>query len=206
MQATHQENLLASHAVSEAEAYDAAADYVSKRVDSSFEVAEGVKCYSQTLGSEIWQFIVRCRYGPLATIAVDAQSGQVITLTSDEIQAVHERWSIFLAREQGKVPLDDQGYVLAEYARRKADSYLGAEVSLFYSATHGVFIPLNYPIWQFAIQVRLPRLGLLGIMGTLDVDAQTGEVIPLTGQQIKQIRERADALVEFRTQTSAARI
>lgn len=34
--------------------------------------------------------------------------------------------------------------------------------------------------WPFAIQVRLPRLGVLGRMGTIDIDARTGEVLPLT--------------------------
>jgi hypothetical protein len=102
------------------------------------------------------------------------------------------------------LPLNTQGYVVAEYARRQADRYLGMQVSLFYSATEGVFIPLARPLWQFLLQVRLPHRGVLGILGTLDVDAQTGEVLPLTHKQIKRIRERADALVEFRTQTAAA--
>jgi hypothetical protein len=113
------------------------------------------------------------------------------------------------------LPLNEQGYVLAEYARRQADRYLGMQVSLFYSATDEVFIPLARPLWQFSVQVRLPGLGVIGSMGAIDVDAQTGEVIPLTQPQIKRIRERADAIrhcaaaptsaaVEFRTQTAAA--
>ena len=100
--------------------------------------------------------------------------------------------------------MNGHGYVLGEYARRQADSYLGTEVSLFYSATKGVFVPLTHPIWQFTLQVRLPRLGILGLMGAIDVDARTGEVLPLTHKQIKRIRERADALVEFQTQPTTA--
>jgi hypothetical protein len=190
--------------ISLADAQRAASDYIIKHLDPSFVAASGESYYSKTLGREVWQFVLRCEQGPLATIAVDAQTGEVVALTNDEIRAVRERAIIFIAKEQGVLPVDEQGYVLAEYARRQADSYLGAEVSLFYSTTNGVFVPLACPIWQFAIQVRLPRLGVLGIMGTLDVDAQTGEVIPLTHKQIKRIRERADALVEFRTQTATA--
>jgi hypothetical protein len=190
--------------ISQADAQRAASDYIAAHIDPAFAAANGENYYSKTLGREVWQFVLRCEQGPLATIAVDARTGEVVTLTSDEIRAVRERAVIFVAKQQDVLPVDEQGYVLAEYARRQADSYLGAEVSLFYSATNGVFVPLACPIWQFAIQVRLPRLGVLGIMGTLDVDAQTGEVIPLTHKQIKRVRERADALVEFRTQTPAA--
>jgi hypothetical protein len=80
------------------------------------------------------------------------------------------------------------------------------DVSLFYSAMDGVLIPLARPIWQFSIQVRLPRLGVVGIMGTIDVDARTGEVIPLTNKQIKRIDERAHVIVQFRTQATTARV
>ena len=190
--------------ISQTDAHRAAQDYVTARIDPTFEVVKGARYYSKPLGREIWRFLVRCDQGPVGSIRVDTQTGEVNALTTDETRAIREKAAIFTAKQQGKLPTDAQGYVLAEYARRQADSYLGAEVSLFYSATDGVFIPLAHPIWQFAIQVRLPRLGVLGIMGTLDVDAQSGEVTPLTHKQIKRIRERADALVEFRTQTAAA--
>ncbi|HMN26648.1 MAG TPA: hypothetical protein PKE45_00730 [Caldilineaceae bacterium] len=190
--------------VSRADAQLVASAYVADQVDPAFEVVDGARYYSKPLSREIWRFFVRCAQGPVGVIRVDAQTGAVNPLTTDEIRAMHEKAAIFVARQQGVLAVDTQGYVLAEYARRQADSYLGTEVSLFYSATDGIFVPLVRPIWQFSIQVRLPRLGVLGIMGTLDVDAQSGEVIPLTHKQIKRIRERADALVEFRTQTTAA--
>ena len=190
--------------VSQADAERTASAYVTANLDPAFEVVDGARYYSKPLGREIWRFFIRCVHGPVGAIRVDAQTGEVNPLAADEIRAMREKAAIFVARRQGRLPVDAQGYVLAEYARRQADSYLGAEVSLFYSATNGVFVPLARPIWQFAIQVRLPRLGVLGIMGTLDVDAQSGEVTPLTHKQIKRIRERADALVEFRTQTAAA--
>lgn len=190
--------------VSEADAHAAACAYAAAHVDAAFEVVDGAHYFSRPLGRAIWRFFLRGEHGPVGAIEVDAQTGAVIGLTDDEIRVIHEKAVILAARKQGVLPVDAQGYVLGEYARRRADSYLGAEVSLFYSATDGVFIPLARPIWQFAIQVRLPRLGVLGIMGTLDVDAQSGEVIPLTHKQVTRIRERADALVEFRTQTTAA--
>jgi hypothetical protein len=203
MQATL-DGITTSPAVQQTDAQRVAHAYVMAHIDPTFEVVDGVKYYSKPLEREIWRFFVRCMHGPVGAIRVDAQTGEVIRLTEDEIRAVREKAAIFVAKQHGVLPVNEHGYVLAEYARRQADSYLGAEVSLFYSTTNGVFVPLASPLWQFAIQVRLPRLGVLGIMGTIDVDARTGKVIPLSHKQIKQIRERADALVEFRTQTSAA--
>jgi hypothetical protein len=190
--------------ISQAAAQRAARIYVANHIDPAFEVIDAARFHSKPLGREIWQFIIRCEHAPLDAIDVDAQTGTVIPLTPEAIQAVREKAAIAEAHKRGVLPVNPHGYVLAEYARRQADSYLGSEVSLFYSATEGAFVPLTRPLWQFLIQVRLPRLGTLGILGTLDVDAQTGEVIPLTQKQIKRIRERADALVEFQTQPTAA--
>lgn len=181
-----------------------ASDYVATMIDPLFTLVESGQYYHKPLMRTVWQFIIRCADGPLHPIYVDLQNGEVIPLSPPDIQMVREKAAILAAEKQHQLPVDQQGYVLAEYARRKANSYLGREVSLFYSVTNGVFIPLVRPIWQFMIQVQLPRLGTLGMMGAIDVDAQTGEVMPLTRKQIKQIRERADALVQFHTQTPAA--
>jgi len=204
MQATLDRPTVRTATVSESDAQRAAQAYVTRAIDPAFVAVDGARYYSKPLGREIWRFFVRCEQGPLYPIQIDTQTGEVIALTSEEVRKVREKAAIFVARQQGVLPQDAQGYVLAEYARRQADSYLGMQVSLFYSATDGLFVPLARPLWQFTIQVRLPRLGVLGSLGMLDVDAQTGVVIVLTHQQIKRMRERADALVEFRTQTAAA--
>jgi hypothetical protein len=190
-------------AVDKTEARRAARAYVAANIDPAFEVVLDSHYHQQHREQAHWRFFIRCAHGPLTTLYVDAETGAVLPLTADEIRVVREKAAILTARQQGILPVDTQGYVISEYARRRANGYLSMEVSLFYSAVDGIFVPLARPIWQFSIEVRLPRLGALGIMGTIDVDAQTGEVIPLTPKQIKRIRERADALVELRTQTAA---
>jgi hypothetical protein len=190
--------------VSQADAQCAACTYVATHLDPAFEVVEGARYYSKPLGREIWRFFIQCAYGPLDAIKVDAQTGEVITPSADQVRRIRERALIAEARNRKTLPVDARGYVLSEYARRKANGYLSMEVSLFCSATEGVFIPLARPIWQFAIRFGLPRLGDFGILGMLDVDACSGEIIPLTSKQIKRMRVRADALVEFRTQATAA--
>jgi hypothetical protein len=196
--------MTSTSAVSQAEAQRTASAYVTAKLDPAFVVVLDTHYHQQPQQRTQWRFFVRCAHGPLTTVYVDAQTGAVLPLTGDEIRVVREKAAILTARQQGILPVDTQGYVLGEYARRRANGYLSMEVSLFYSATDGIFVPLARPVWQFSIEVRLPKLGALGIMGAIDVDAQSGEVIPLTHQQIKRIRERADALVEFRTQTTAA--
>jgi hypothetical protein len=89
-------------------------------------------------------------------------------------------------------------------ARRAANGYLSREVGIAFGAIEGVFVPLEHPIWQFAIQFHLPRLGQLGVMGIVDVNAQTGDPIPLPRQIIDSIQDRADAIVQFRTQPATA--
>jgi hypothetical protein len=191
-------------AVSQSDAQRTAMEYVAAHIDPTFEVVAGGRYSHKALGQEVWQFIVRCAYGPLDAVFVNVQSGAMLSLSSEQIGVIREKAAVLAARKQGIIPVDSQGYVLGEYARRRADAYLSMDVSLFYSAVEGIFVPLAQPIWQFLIEVQLPRLGILGRLGTIDVDAQTGEVIPLTHKQIQQIRERADALVEFRSQTAAA--
>ena len=193
-----------SPAVTETDAQQAASAYVTAHLDSTFTVANGTRYYHKVLQREVWQFIIRCEQAPLDAIYVDAQTGEVIPLREDQAHIVRERAAIAEAKTRGELPVDAHGYVLAEYARRKTNGYLSREVSLFCGATDGVLIPLARPIWQFAIRFSLPRLGELGILGTIDVDAHSGEVIPLTNQQIKRMRARADAIVEFQTQTATA--
>lgn len=107
---------------------------------------------------------------------------------------------------QDELPIDEHGYILAEYARRKTNGYLSREVSLFCGATDDVLIPLDPAIWQFAIRFKLPRYGELRILGTIDVDARSGQVFPLSSQQIEQMKARANAIVEFQTQSVTTRI
>jgi hypothetical protein len=204
MQATLEVPTVGTSTVSQSEAQRAASVYVTAHIDPAFAAVSGEQYDSQRLGRAVWRFIIRCQHGPLDGIQVDAQTGEVIPLSDEQVRIVRERAVIAEARARGELPVDEHGYVLSEYARRKANGYLSMDISLFCSASDGVFIPLERPIWQFAIRFGMPRFGELGLLGTLDVDAQTGEPVALTNKQIRQMRARADAIVEFRTQTTAA--
>jgi hypothetical protein len=176
--------------VSKTDAQAAANCYLAEQIDSAFEALSGAFYEQGPLARATWRFFVHSVHGPVGLIHVDAHSGTVISLTEHEIQVCQEKAVVLAARQRGVLPLDEHGYVLSEYARRRANQYLSMDVGMFYCAADGVLIPLARPIWQFSIQVRLPQLGVVAVMGAIDIDARTGEVIPLTNRQIKRIDER----------------
>lgn len=89
-------------------------------------------------------------------------------------------------------------------ARRAANRYLSQVVGIPFGAVAGVLIPMATPIWQFAIEFRLPRLGRLSIMGTIDVNAESGEPLSLPPTEIQKIQDRANVITQFSTQKTAA--
>ncbi|MCL4863765.1 MAG: hypothetical protein KJZ93_30445 [Caldilineaceae bacterium] len=189
--------------VSEADAHAAACVYVAAHVDAAFEVVDGAHYFSRPLGRAVWRFFLRGEHGPVGAIQVDAQTGEVIGLTDDEIRVIHEKAAILAARKQGVLPVDGQGYVLGEYARRQAAGYLGDHIGMFFNATDPLFVPGDPPRWQVTIVFKRYHLGPF-TLGVMDVDAHTGEPFPLSKAQLKRIGERVDDLVAFRTSPATA--
>ena len=189
--------------VSETDAQQAARDYVAAYLDPAFEVVEGTRFHHKSLGREIWQFIIRCVQGPLGAIAVDVRTGAVIPLDDDRLRVVREKAAMYAARKRNVLPVDADGYVLGEYARRQVSSYLDEHISLFYEGADPVFVPGEPPVWQVTIVFKQYHLGPF-FLGVIDVDAQTGEPLPLTTKQIKRIRERTRAIIRHQTPTPAA--
>jgi hypothetical protein len=178
--------------VSEADARHAASQYVADALDPSFEAVKGV-----LLGCEPrrWRFVIRSPYGPLGYLFVKAETGAVVPLTEDEKRIVRERALIVAAESRNERPMVAPGYVPVEYARRRANGYLTEQLSLHYSAIDGRLVAQGRPLWQFAIRFRLPRRDVAGVVGTLSVDARTGDPLPLTSEQLNQSRDRAHALL-----------
>ena len=51
------------------------------------------------------------------------------------------------------------------------------------------------PVWRLSLEMRLPGLGHVATLGTLDVDAQTREILPLTDEQIRTLQDQANAII-----------
>jgi hypothetical protein len=189
--------------VSQVDAQRAAMDYVADHIDPTFEVVKGARYFHKPLGQEIWQFIIRCAHGPLDAIHVSAQTGAIIPLTSQQVRVVREKAVLLAARKEGELPVDEQGYVLGEYARRRASRYLGDQLSMFYEGTEPILVPGDLPVWQVTIVFKMYGIGPF-TLGVLDIDAKTGEPISLTTEQIESIRERTRAIIRHQTPASAA--
>ena len=90
----------------------------------------------------------------------------------------------------------------ADDARRRANSYLVSCVSTGYRGINPELIPLTPLVWQLVIQYKVPTLPPIRV-GFLEVNAQTGEVIPLSPTQIEIIRERACAYLTANAPSTA---
>jgi hypothetical protein len=176
-----------------------AAAFVAEHLGNAYTVVNGTYYYSKPHARPLWRFLVRCPEGPIGVIHVEPDAGQVLPWTADETRILLEKAELLRARAQAVIPRNKDGYVLREYARRQATAYLSMQIGLQAVATDPIFIPLTPPIWQCLIELQIPRIGAIGVFGLLDVDAYTGEVLPLTGEQIQQIWTRGNAATEFCT-------
>lgn len=181
-----------------AEAQCRAMEYVTAQIDPKLCLSEHA---SYRHVDDTWLFLIRSEYGALHSIQVNAQTGKVIPLTQAQIHLVRERAAIAMARRQHVLPTNQQGYVLAEYARRKASEYLDANLSMFFTATEPMFVPSNPPIWQTTIVFKMYNVGPF-TLGIMDVNAHTGEPVALTNEELTRIRERTSVIIRYQTSTT----
>jgi hypothetical protein len=84
--------------------------------------------------------------------------------------------------------------VSPDAARRRANGYLTTNVSMTLHATELMLVIGKHPVWRLTLEMRLRGLGPVAILGTIEVDAQSGDVRPFTDDQIRAIQDRANAL------------
>ena len=87
---------------------------------------------------------------------------------------------------------------------RRAGSrrWLDQQLAMKYSASGGLWIPLDPPVWQFSIAFSLQDVHL-DPLGVIDVNAQTGTVLPLSTHQLNHLRERVRAVIQHRQPVAA---
>ena len=81
-----------------------------------------------------------------------------------------------------------------DVARRRAGGYLSREVALFLIAGEPELILGERVLWRVPTILRLRGLGEIAVVGSINIDALSGEPIPLSPEQIDTIRERANDL------------
>ncbi|MCZ7668075.1 MAG: hypothetical protein M5U34_13220 [Chloroflexi bacterium] len=79
-------------------------------------------------------------------------------------------------------------------AQHTANGYLAQYVTMMVMAGTPTLFLSQPPVWRVPAILSLPGLGDVSAIGTVDVDANTGEVIPLTESQLSRMQEIAHAL------------
>ncbi|MEZ4713569.1 MAG: hypothetical protein R3A44_40655 [Caldilineaceae bacterium] len=114
-----------------------------------------------------------------------------------------EAVAVQAAQERGELARDERGYIVRFHARIKANSWISNRIDLKVGATGGILIPVEPPIWRFSIQLHAQEAEL-NALDVIDVNAQTGQVIPLTKQQLELIRGGVRALRRHQELAAAA--
>ena len=79
-------------------------------------------------------------------------------------------------------------------AQRKANGFLAGYITMMVSAGQPTLILEDAPLWRVPAVLRLPGLGEVTVLGTVDVDAKSGDLQPLSPQQITRMQDVAHAL------------
>lgn len=86
-----------------------------------------------------------------------------------------------------------------QLAQRKANSFLAGYVTMMVSAGQPMLILGDYPMWQVPAILQLPKLGAVSTVGTVEVNAQTGELKLPSTAQIQRMQELAHAITSYFT-------
>lgn len=177
-------------------------DYISQAFDPSFFTTNGKKV------DDGWHFTVKCHRDDMTrTPAVGGltvfESGDVETLSDDRIRDMKEAAETQAAQQRQEFARGEDGYVLRYHARIKASCWLAKKVDLKISASSGVFIPIENPIWRFSVYDSA-LLSDDDPLGIIDVDATTGEVQKLDEEEIEIIIRGACASRRYPEYTTTA--
>jgi hypothetical protein len=134
----------------------------------------------------IWRMRVRlCQReltAAVGTIDVDARTGEVVPLTVEQIEDMRDRLKEHRGEAKG---------IVRPRAQMNANGYLADHIALSVKADRPVFVAGDRPVWRATAFLRLCGHGRVCDLGVIDVDAQTGEVVPLPETQLQAMRKRA---------------
>lgn len=86
--------------------------------------------------------------------------------------------------------------ISADQAKRKLSRFFMDEVSLLIGPEDPllVLVDTRSVLWRFPLELTLGKRGRLGLVGTVDVDARTGELL-ITDELLTEIKTNARLLV-----------
>lgn len=84
--------------------------------------------------------------------------------------------------------------VTAKQAKRRLSRFLLDEVSLFVGPEEPILVVDGTTVfWRFPLQLTMAKCGRLGPVGSIDVDAESGE-LQITDEQLMEIKRNARLL------------
>jgi hypothetical protein len=174
--------------------------YVTTQLGAAFVISRPKLLHKENIWWALVQYQVAEQSRPIGVgqIRIDAQTGEVLPLRYDEIQVMREKAALLEAKQHGTLPVDAQGYVLGEYARKQANRYLWDHLSMYYRADDPVFVLGEPPLWQVTIVFKMYELGPFPL-GIMTIDGESGMPFPLTEQEITKIKERVHAIIGRQT-------
>jgi hypothetical protein len=191
--------MIATLELTETTCHTAVEQYLANMVGTAYRAERGQLHNGAWVFTVIHQRTDMSRIPAVGAIAVDAVSGQIQKLTDDQLRNMREAGAVQAAQERRELARDDNGYILRRHARIKANLWISDRIGLKVGAEGGLFIPLEPPVWRFAVCYHA-----LGPLAVLDVNALTGQVEPLTDEQLQAIQENVCAIKRVQTQTAAA--
>ena len=120
------------------------------------------------------------------------------------LQAVSGRWPSegFLRFE---VPgVTGEISVSPDLAPRRAKGFLTSEVAMVFRPGEPVLVWGSRPVWRMTVYLFLRGYGQVAELGAIEVDATTGQVIPLLPAQIAAMQGQADAIARRLTPQARA--
>jgi hypothetical protein len=122
------------------------------------------------------------------------------------VRIIYEHTEEWPAEGPLKVDTRLQGEITIppDAARRCANGYLAEEVALFVIAGEPLLVLGDTSVWRIPAILRLRGFGEVATVGSVDVNAHTGEPHPLSSEQIREIRRRANELATRLAPTAAA--
>lgn len=83
-----------------------------------------------------------------------------------------------------------------EAARREANHYITLYIGVLLGADDPMLVWGKSPVWRFACYLHMPNLGRIAPVGTVDVDASSGKIVPLSNNIIQQMQSQASDLAD----------
>jgi hypothetical protein len=140
----------------------------------------------------------------VGSLSVDKMNGQVVPLTASQIIDIRERVLLFAAQRRGEMARDHHGYLLPLQAKVKATAYAAEHITFFARAEgQPTWVTGTPPCWRVTITLNLRGSDRACALGFVEVNAVTGEVLPLTPEEITHQQKRAHHTAEAITRSAA---